>query len=270
MIPLRFLSNATVLRINWNNPITRNMMFCVFPAYGTQNLVNQDRPTSLTNVVRAQTPIGMGRNFTTADTWAYTTANYDMGSSPRTFMVYANPVSSSVDLPLTLHKNGSGGNIQNYLSCNLQNDGSNFRPGAFGIFVYNANTGGKRCVATNAQTFVDGKFHQFTGTWNGGANGVTLYHDAKSVAFTYYFNSGTPDTTVAGNFNLVVAQVFPGMVYSILWSRELQQAEVASMYINPFQILQGPGSPGSSLITSGGISRRMGKMRAGSRGLQQG
>jgi hypothetical protein len=75
---------------------------------------------------------------------------------------------------------------------------------------------------------------------------------------------------VAGNFNLVVAQVFPGMVYSILWSRELQQAEVASMYINPFQILQGPGSPGSSLITSGGISRRMGKMRAGSRGLQQG
>jgi hypothetical protein len=234
--------------INWNHPLTRNLVFATVlaeTAGPSIDLITGKRSTLSTTPFYGPTPLGAGAVVTASAGWhdfGDNTSWHPGTSTGLTMMAVTNSPSESTARGLIAKRNNSTV-AQIGLYANL-NDSGVASAGAFCLFLDDGTNAA--AVACTTASLMDGNFHQYAVTMSTPGAGLTgtAYFDGRargtgtaggSTAPNY---TGTDHLQVGGYDSTVGANCT--IAYAYYWLRALSAAEVLWLYQEPFAFLQQP------------------------------
>lgn len=161
------------------------------------------------------------------------------GGSDYTVVVFANPPSSASTIGLFSKRNNTSF-VQLSLMANVSNAGGGASPGQLGL--YNSDGSAVLSGDTNSTAVIDGAYHQFAVTRS--TSSMLLYSDAVNLSINQA-GVGNPIYTgpepiilgaSGGSSGAVGGYLSGSIIYAYYWLRALSQAELRSLYAEPYQM----------------------------------
>lgn len=238
---MRYTQPQSGARIDWSNPLTKDLCFCVNGVDGSLDLVSGKRASTTKPTIATVEGVGISA---TAGTYALEWPHAPIvgstggGSGNATLMAIANPAASALGGTLIGQAMSGSPYAQIQLMANLDGLTGSSSSGVATIESYNSgNTG-----AANASGVIDGLMHVFVGVkYSTYENTHKLYVDGvdKSTASAYIGNFGIAASsriTVGGEAYGTTRSVNAAIPFAAAWNRALSAAEVIALSNNPWQI----------------------------------
>lgn len=233
----RYTRQPGQFRIDWSNPLTQGLVFCVPGAYGHwADLVTGRQPTITGgSLVPMSTDRGVIGNFadSTSVDWTAFGSDEIATSTPATVAWIQQGAATSGDTVFHFHPNGSAEAFYVYMN-----------PGIGSDYNFAAGAGGSSGVQFNqVGSLVDGVTHRFCLVASNGLVSLTasdwaLFYDDAKLANTGSVAAGPGSATtirvgaLAGNSDFLAG----GMGQICIWKRALSDEEARSYQANPYQI----------------------------------
>lgn len=226
-------------RIDWQDPISRGLAFAANAGAGFHDALTGRIGTQ--NGVSVVSESRHGRSYDAASnasigaSWSGSRLSTSTGNGQGDFtvLVLSNPVASSTREMLFSVTNGS---TEFYLAANANVS----LTAASGTVTGNTNSGGPNGVAVAGA--VDGNWHTYAYGRTGGATGTgKLWVDGVASSAVIVANAAMWSSTSANNIggytgaNWGISGQVP---LALAWNRLLDDAEIAALTRNPWQIFQ--------------------------------
>jgi phage protein U len=257
-MPTFLRTNIPVIPRRAATSLTQGLTFLVLPGMrGAVDLVSGRQPNR-----RGMTVAGVnypemtgGQAGTSADQGLYYGSGFPIPSGSNTYSIAAYCKPSSVTRRSHLFTQGDPVNApfpQVTFAAN-SNASATATAGQFAMYQYNSSF---QAAVTTANTMIDGDWHTFVGTRNGGT--PSLYRDGVNVSSG---SSGTAATVVNGTYVGACGGV-PGaslgadypVALVAVWDRALSAEEVAFLSRNPFTALFAPAYGPLWMVESFGVT----------------